>query len=77
MKQIKFIKPYTNTIKVGDIFIKGLNGIPESYKLDKKEKSDNWWWRENTSLADNNFLYINSIKYFIKKKYAEIIKKLK
>ena len=48
--------------KVGDVYIRGLHGIPE-YEIHIGTDKMDWWWCEGFLKKDDRFIHNNSVEY--------------
>lgn len=73
MEKVEFLKPIGNMKKAGEIYIRGLNGVPEYYKKEGDNEND-WWWQEGTKKEEHCFLHNAVIENGILEKYINKLK---
>ena len=58
MKKIKFTENF-GAVKEGDVYIRGLHGVPEAWKDEEVEGSD-FFWKESSEKKDHAFLHLDA-----------------
>ena len=74
MKKIIFLKPVGSMKEPGEVYIRGLFGVPQAWENKHKTDDNDWWWQEDTRPEDCRFFHHNTIKYCLKEKKIKILK---